>query len=113
MKNYFKKGITAVELLVVIVVLGIIFSVALSQFSKFRENQVLKTAVNDVLSSLNKARSQTLSSLNSSEYGVHFQSDRVIIFKGAVFSAEDPDNETISILAPAAIFDVTLNGVGG
>ena len=60
--------------------LGIIFSIAIPQFSKTRENQVLKSAVNDILSSLNKAQSQTLASADSSSYGVHFQSDKVIIF---------------------------------
>jgi len=56
MRNFYQKGITVVELLVVIAVLGIIFSVVLPQFSKIRENQVLKNGVEDLLSSINNAR---------------------------------------------------------
>ena len=111
--NRHKKGITVIELLIVITVLGIIFSVALPRFSKIRESQVLKDAASDVLSSLNKAQSQTLASVNSSSYGVHFQSDKVIIFKGKVFSASDANNETISITVPASVSNVTLAGVSG
>ncbi len=122
MKNFYKKacppslhsgvsgrGITVIELLVVLAVLGIIIAVVIPQFSKTRENQVLKSGVQDVLSSINKARSQTLSSLNSSSYGVHFQSDEVIIFKGTSFSDNDPNNENISITSPASISNVILN----
>lgn len=112
MKFFFKKGITVIELLVVIAVLGVIFSIIIPQFSKTRENQVLKSGVQDILSSINKARSQTFSSLNSSEYGVHFQADKVIIFKGKVFSAVAEDNETINIIPPATISTITLTGGG-
>jgi prepilin-type N-terminal cleavage/methylation domain-containing protein len=113
MKNFFKKGMTIIEVLVVIAVLGIIFSIVIPQFSKMRENQVLKSGVVNVLSSINKARSQTLASLNSSEYGVHFQSDKVIIFKGTIFSTSDSNNETINLTAPASISNVTISGVSG
>jgi len=108
-----KRGISIIELLVVITVLGIIFAIVIPQFSKNRELQVLKSGVEDVLSSINKAHSQTLASLNSSEYGVHFQSDEVIIFKGTVFSDSDISNEAINLTAPANISNVTINGVSG
>jgi len=113
MKNFYKQGITTTELLVVIAALGIIFSIVIPQFSKSRELQVLKSGVGDILSTINKARVMTLSSLNSSSYGVHFQSDRVIIFKGTVFSVNDSNNEAISITTPASITNVTLGGVNG
>jgi prepilin-type N-terminal cleavage/methylation domain-containing protein len=106
--NRHKKGITAIELLVVIAVLGVIFSIAIPQFSKIRENQVLKSAVGDIISSLNKARSQTLASINSSSYGVRFQSGKVIIFKGTAFSPSTSGNETIDIITPASITNVVL-----
>ncbi|MDD5720884.1 MAG: type II secretion system protein [Candidatus Pacebacteria bacterium] len=109
MKNLYKKGITIIELLVVLAVLGIIFSVVIPQFSKMRENQVLKSGVSDTLSSIDKARGETLASLNSSSYGVHFQSDKVIIFKGTDFSTRDTTkDETISIATPAIISSGTL-----
>ncbi|MFH1200877.1 MAG: prepilin-type N-terminal cleavage/methylation domain-containing protein [bacterium] len=107
-----RQGITVIELLIVIAVLGIIFSITIPQFSKMRENQVLKSTVSDIVSSLKKAQSQTLASLNSSSYGVHFQFDKVIIFKGTVFSAGDTNNKTISIVTPASISNIALLGGG-
>jgi len=98
-------------MIVVVAVIAIIVSIVLPQFSKSREMQVLKSGVQDLLSSIDKARSETLSSLNSSSYGVHFQSNKIIIFKGTVFSANDANNETINFTTPANISNVTLGGV--
>jgi Tfp pilus assembly protein FimT len=112
MKNFYKKGISVVELLVVFAVLAVIFSVVIPQFSKIREQQVLKSAVGDILSSLNKAQTRTLASVDASSYGVHFSSSEVIIFKGTVFSEGSIDNEVINIISPATISTITLTGGG-
>jgi len=110
MTNSFVKGITLVEVVLVIVVLGIIFSIALPEFAKMRERQVLKSGVEEIISSVNKARSRTLASINSFSYGVHFESDKVIIFKGTSFSSGDANNETVNIVAPASISPINLSG---
>ncbi|MDE2399437.1 MAG: prepilin-type N-terminal cleavage/methylation domain-containing protein [Patescibacteria group bacterium] len=113
MKNHYKQGLSIIEIIVAVAILGIIFLVVIPQFSKIRDNQVIKSAVQDTLSAIDKARTETLSSLNSSEYGVHFQSDQVIIFKGKVFSAGDANNEIFGITAPASITNVTFGGTSG
>src|SRR3989338_1752286 len=113
MKNFYNKGLTLLEVLIVTAIIVLLVSVVLPQFANMRANQVLKSASGDILSAINKARSQTLSSVDSSEYGVHFQSDQVIIFKGKVFSAGAGDNEAIAVFTPATISNVTLGGVSG
>jgi type IV fimbrial biogenesis protein FimT len=113
MNYFYQKGFTVIELLISIAVIGIITVIVVPQFTKIRENQVLKAAGEDVLSSLNKARSQTLASLDSSEYGVRFEANQVIIFKGTTYSAVSPDNVVVSVTSPASITNVTLGGVSG
>lgn len=99
------------ELLIVFAVLAVIFSIVIPQFSKIREQQVLKSGVADILSSISKAQNRTLASVDSSSYGVHFTSGSIIIFKGTAFSEGAPDNETINLTSPANISNVTLAGV--
>ena len=111
--SFCRRGITVMEFMVLFAVLAIIVAIVISQFSQTRELQVLKTAVGDTLSALDKARAETLSYLDSSEYGVGFKSDRIIIFKGKVFSSGATDNETIDIVSPAGISNVTLGGASG
>ena len=108
-----RQGISAIELLVVVAILGIILAVVLPQFGKSRERATLDGAVGDILSVLSQARSQTLAALDSSSYGVHFDSDEVIIFKGTTFSSGNPDNIETSIISPAVISNVTLGGASG
>ncbi len=111
--SHFKKGITILEIMIVLAIIGTLVAVVVPQFAKSRELQVLNSGGQDILSVLEKARTQTLSSLNSSEYGVHFESDKIILFTGKVFSSSAPSNETIDITSPAAISNVTLDGVSG
>ncbi len=105
------KGATLIEILIVLLIIGILIVVILPQFSKIRENQVIKATAGDVLSTINKARSQTLASEDSSSYGVHFQFDKVVLFKGSVFSDTNVNNQVINIFSPANISNVTLGGV--
>ncbi|MBI2630719.1 GspH/FimT family pseudopilin [Candidatus Nomurabacteria bacterium] len=108
MKNFYTKGISIVETVIVLAVLAVIFSIIIPQFSLIRERQVLKSAVGDILSSINKAQTQTLASVDSSSYGVYFESGAIVIFKGTGFFDEDASNEVISIVAPANISNVAL-----
>ncbi len=110
MRNFYKKGITLIEILIVLAVIAILIAVVVPQFSRMRENQTIKNAVVDVISTISRARSSTLASIDSSEYGVHFESNQVIIFKGTSYSAVDPENETIDITSPASISAITLSG---
>ncbi len=111
MKNFYKKGISAIEIFVVVAIVALLATVVIPQFSKIRERQVLKSAVSDILSSINKAQIKTLASVDSSSYGVHFESGKVIIFKGIVFSSSDLNNENVDLTSPANISNVTLAGV--
>ncbi len=111
MKHFYKTGITIIELLIVLAVLGLIFLTVIPQFSKLKEDEVLQSSVGDILSSISKAQSETLASASSSNYGVHFQSGEIVIFKGTAYSSGNSNNETINISSPASISNVTFGGV--
>lgn len=111
--NFYTKGLSLLEAIIVLAILALMLAVVMPQFGKSRETQVLNTAVGDILSAVSQARAQTLASVDSSSYGVRFEADEVIIFKGTNFSANDPDNQNINIVSPAGITNVTLAGVSG
>ncbi len=81
------------------------------EFYKIKENQVLKNTVEDVVSALHTAKSETLASIDSREYGVYFDSNQIIIFKGDIYVIGDLNNNIIEIINPASITNVTLGGV--
>lgn len=98
------------EILVVLATVILIFLVVSPQFNKMKELQSVKNATGDIISVLNKAKFSTLASLNSSSYGVHFQSDQIVLFTGTTYSGGASGNEVIYISSPATISNVTLAG---
>lgn len=110
MSSMLKKGITMIELIIVVSIIVILISITLPRFSEMRSIEVLKTATADVLSSVEKAHSESISSVDSSEYGVHFETNNVIIFKGTAYTISAADNETIPVISPATISSISLTG---
>jgi prepilin-type N-terminal cleavage/methylation domain-containing protein len=104
------KGFTVIEILVVLAILGFLIMIVVPSFQTMRSNQILKSAVLDVVSALEKSKSQTLSSIDSSEYGVHFATDEVVIFKGQTFSSGDPNNEKVPLSSGVSVSAINLTG---
>ena len=100
-----KRGITFIEVLVTISIILIISGIVFLNLSSFRNQQSLKNTAVDIVSILNEAKQNTLSSLNSTNYGVHFEQDSVTLFIGAVYSSDSVTNKTTifdsSVLIPA------------
>ena len=112
MKNFNQKGITLLEILIAIAVVGILAVTVLPGFSKIKKIQVLKSATEDIVSVIGEARSKTLASLDSSIYGVHFETNKVIIFKGTSYSVDSVDNQTTDLISPATISSINLSNSG-
>ncbi len=113
MKGLYQKGYSILEILLAVAIVGIILVIATYSFSGLKNSQAMKNATGDISSATDKARSEAFASVASSEYGVHFQSNKVVIFKGTAYNASSSTNETINISSPASITNVTLNGVSG
>lgn len=100
------------EMLIVVAVAILLLVIITAAFSSFRDTQALNGSVEEIVAAINKARSSTLSSQNSLQHGIHFESGRVVIFQGAAFSASDPANEEIKFSPFVEISLIALNGGG-
>lgn len=109
------KGISVLEILIVLSIIAVLASILLPSLSLFRREQTLNNTIGDIVSLLNTARNNTISSLNSNNYGVHFQSDRAIYFTGSVFDSGDVTNVPFvfdsSVNIPS-VNGINLNGGG-
>lgn len=110
-----QKGSTLVEVLVIIVIIGILVAIVTPSLSRFRGAQALRNTTDDIVSLLNKARTDTLSSYNSSQYSVHIESTRAVYFVGTTFTDGLSTNQQVtfdsSVTIPAS-GGINLNGGG-
>jgi Tfp pilus assembly protein FimT len=74
------EGKLMIELLLAITVIAMLSALILPSLSQFRNEQSLKNAVADVVSLLNKAKSDANSLTVSTDYSVHFESGRAVYF---------------------------------
>lgn len=96
MNKYFNRGISFIEIMVVISILGIIITIVTPSLSSFRNQQTLNNTTDDIVSVLNLARNQTLSSQNSNYYSVHFTSGSATLFTGGTYSSGNSTNYVVS-----------------
>lgn len=87
------KGITLIEVLIIIAIITIILSIVNISLTSFHNEQVLKNTTIDMVSLINKAKQNTLSSLDSTNYGVHFDTDKAVLFTGATYSSGASTNQ--------------------
>ncbi len=106
------KGVTIIEIIIAVAILAVITAFTLIALNTFRENQSLKNVVNETVSLINQARSKTLSSQDFSQFGVHFESSRAVLFKGTIFSEPNADNIVLTLPSSIEISSISLNGGG-
>jgi len=107
-----ERGLTVIELLIVFSILGILASIVTVSFSGFRNNSILSVETENIVSLISQARTDTLSSKDDTVYGIHFENDRVVLFKGATFTEPNPDNIEIELDGQININNISLNGGG-
>lgn len=115
MKNFYSRGISVIEILIVIAVIGILVAIVVPNLTRFRNEQALKNTSADIISLLNEARSNTISSVNSSQYGVYFESGRAVLFVGSTFTEPNSTNKELSFSSAVTIQSsggISLNGGG-
>ena len=112
MRLQVQKGFSIIEILIVIAIFAVIIAIVVSTFSRFNNNQSLSGAVGEIMSTLNEARANTLASYDNTAYGVHFQIDKIVLFKGGAYSSSDPNNEDVILSSKISISDISLAGSG-
>jgi len=106
------NGFTLLEILIVISIILVIVVMGASSLPSFRTTTELNSSAEDGMSLLLNARSKTLSSHEESQFGVHFETDRVVLFKGTAYSSTSPDNKIVLFPARISLSTTTLAGGG-
>lgn len=106
------RGFSLIEIIVVLSISLILMVAVIVSFSSFRGESEFNKSVEDILIAIQLARSKTISSENFYQYGVHLETGRITVFKGIVFSENDPENLRTDLSSLIEISDIFLNGGG-
>ncbi|MBI2100190.1 MAG: prepilin-type N-terminal cleavage/methylation domain-containing protein [Candidatus Vogelbacteria bacterium] len=105
-------GFSLIEVLIVGAILVIILKIVFNPFTAFRNQQALKGAVEEVLSTLQQARGQTIASTGDSQYGVHLAGTQVVLFTGSVYNAGSATNYVTTLSSLVNLGNISLAGGG-
>lgn len=109
-KNIRKRGISIIEILITIGILGILTSISVSIFSSLANSQSLEREADVIVSYINKARNNAINSLEFMTHGATFSSSTVTVFYGSN-PATSPTTTTYTLSTKQKIWDVSfLNG---
>lgn len=104
------KGFSLLEILVVLGVMLALISVILYSLGNFRDKESLNGSVQGAVAILEEARELTLSGKEASSFGVHFQNDKIVRFKGGVYNPNDSANVVMFFDPLVSVNQIALNG---
>lgn len=93
-----KKGISVIEVLLTIAILGILTSISVGIFSSLANSQSLDKETEIIISYINKARNNSINSLDFMAHGVSFASSTVTVFYGT--NPQTAPTSTVYTLSP-------------
>jgi prepilin-type N-terminal cleavage/methylation domain-containing protein len=107
-----RAGMTLMEILVSIAILSVLLGIVSASFSTYSRSQAVDKTALKVSSLLTEARSNTLASKSGLQYGVYFDTTRVVMFEGATYAAGAATNKVLAFDSSAQITNVNLVGGG-
>ena len=110
MRHHYARGLTLIEILVVVVILAIISIFSINALMASGNTQALDKDVKGIIAVLDQARSNTLTSQGNSQYGVHFEADKVVLFKGTTYSSSDSNNRDAGLSGQTTLSSISLSG---
>lgn len=104
------KGFTLLEVIIVTLIILIVGSIIVGAFSRFNRQVSLQSNVSMIQSLLHKAQSDTISSRGGLSYGVHFESAKVVLFHGDMYSSGALTNQIYPLDKNISISVISLTG---
>ncbi len=111
-KTSSENGFTLVEAIIAIAIIGVLSGLSVPYFNSFLARNELKNESLKVVDALRTARIRAITGHSDSAWGVHFESNKYVVFKGNAYNASDPFNSETVFPAVLSFATTTLNGGG-
>lgn len=105
-----ETGFSLIELLIAVAIIAVIAILIATPLYQAQKRQALNAAVDDVLELIKEARGNTLAARDDSVFGVHFETERAVLFKGSTFTEGAADNKEVELDSRVEISEIDLAG---
>ncbi|MDP3056926.1 MAG: type II secretion system protein [bacterium] len=103
-----EKGFTLIEVILVVAIMSIVVTVSLSSWRSFSDATNLGNTAKMIETKIKLAKSYSLSALNDTNYGIRFETDKIILFNAGTSTDIEPYNLTDGV----EIYNIGLFGGG-
>lgn len=103
-------GFSLIEVLVAVSVLTIITGLVAPGFNFFKRQSIIDGATQEIVHALRFAQNKTLASEGNSNFGVYFETNKFVLFKGVTYSASAIDNEVHNLDSSLNISAINFGG---
>lgn len=104
------KSFTLIELIVTIGIILVLVVLGALAFRTFQKESNLANNTEEIINILRFAQNKTLASEDASTYGIHFENDKFVLFKGAVYDPLASDNDVYNLSSSVEINEINLAG---
>ncbi|MEI7718881.1 MAG: type II secretion system protein [archaeon] len=84
-----KEGFSLVEIVVVLGIFALLFSISTSVYNNFKSHSNLEITVNGVVEAIRMAQSNAQSGKGDSKWGMKIVTNKVVVFKGDNYTSRD------------------------
>jgi prepilin-type N-terminal cleavage/methylation domain-containing protein len=117
MNKFFERGISLIELVVVIAIGAVLAALSVSAFVNLSNNDIVESATQAIVSQLRTAQRDAVESLGDSTYGIHITSSQAIFFVGSTYQNGLSSNVVFSfpanVTASATPSDFVFQKISG
>lgn len=97
-----ERGFTYAEVIVVMGIVAMLFGVVYTSTLKAQQSTSIESTVLALISDIKNQQTNAMNGYSigasiSSNYGVHFESDRYVLFKGDTYNANDSHNLVVKL----------------
>lgn len=105
-------GFTLIEFLIVFGLMATVFAVTIGFFSNFKNKEALDKNISLVSEVLRQAKHFTINSKDSNQFGVHFNSNNIVLFIGPTYSAISPTNQVYELSPSVELYSINISNGG-
>lgn len=105
--HFFSKGVTLIELLLVVAIISTLGILSTTVFSRFLTQNAVSNTTDQFVNTLRKAQIYSMSGKRNSNWGVNYSNNTITLFKGDAYGQDTSFNETFTVNSVVAISGIS------